>query len=84
VKPNDDSVAPDQRAGLVDWAVSSGIVTKDERELLLEALTALYDVIRVDAFDPEGIRELAEGSRGRRRVIERPARDELREQSDRD
>jgi len=66
-----------QRAELVAWAIDNGIVSEDEREPLLEALTALYDVIRVDAFDPEGIRELAKGSRGRRRVVERPAREEL-------
>jgi acyl-CoA dehydrogenase len=71
-----------QRAELVDWAVSSGIVDESERGLLLEALTALYDVIRVDAFDPEGIAELAQGSRGRRRVMERPATDDLNETRD--
>ncbi len=68
-----------QRAELVDWAVSGGLVAEEERDLLLEALTALYDVIRVDAFDPEGIEELAEGSRSRLRVIERPAREDLPE-----
>jgi acyl-CoA dehydrogenase len=71
-----------QRAELVDWAVDSGIVAEEERELLLEALTALYDVIRVDAFDPEGLKELAEASRGRCRVIERPASEELPEKRD--
>jgi acyl-CoA dehydrogenase len=68
-----------QRAELVDWAVEQGIVSESEREPLLTALTALYDVIRVDAFDAEGIRELADAARGRRRVVERPAREELAE-----
>ena len=61
-----------QREELVDWAQQQGLVSAEERGPLLEALTALYDVIRVDAFDPEGIRELAEGARGKRRVVERP------------
>ncbi len=63
-----------QRKELVDWAVGEKIITESESDLLLEALTALYDVIRVDAFDPEGIRELSECARGKRRVVERPAR----------
>jgi acyl-CoA dehydrogenase len=69
-----------QRTELVDWAVGNGIVAEDERDLLLEALTALYDVIRVDAFDAEGIAELAQVSRDKRRVVERPASEELAEQ----
>lgn len=66
-----------ERGKLVDWAVKEGIVSEQERGLLLEALTALYDVIRVDAFDPDGIRALAKASRGKRKVVERPASDEL-------
>jgi acyl-CoA dehydrogenase len=62
-----------QRAELVDWAVTEKIIKEDEREPLLAALTALYDVIRVDTFDPDGIRELADCARGKRRVVERPA-----------
>ena len=62
-----------QRAELVQWAIDQGVVSEEERDQLLEALTALYDVIRVDAFDPDGIRELAECGRGKRRVVERPA-----------
>ena len=50
-----------------------------ERDALLEALTALYDVLRVDAFDAEGIRELAESSRGKRRVVERQSRADVPE-----
>ncbi len=62
-----------QREELVGWAVDQGVVSEEEREPLLQALTALYDVIRVDAFDPDGIRELASCARGKRRVVERPA-----------
>lgn len=62
-----------QREELVAWAVKENVVSAEERGPLLEALTALYDVIRVDAFDPEGMRELARGARGKRRVVERPA-----------
>jgi acyl-CoA dehydrogenase len=62
-----------QREELVDWAVEQKLVTEQERGPLLEALTALYDVIRVDAFDPDGIRELAACARGKRRVVERRA-----------
>ena len=61
-----------QRAELVDWAVTEKIIEEAEREPLLAALTALYDVIRVDTFDPDGIRELADCARGKRRVVERP------------
>lgn len=61
-----------QRAELVDWAVEEGIVSEEEREPLLAALAALYDVLRVDAFDPEGIKELAAAAKGKRQVVERP------------
>ncbi|MEE4110501.1 MAG: acyl-CoA dehydrogenase domain-containing protein, partial [Halieaceae bacterium] len=60
-----------QRAELVDWAVSEGVVGEGERDALLEALSALYDVLRVDAFEADGLRELAEACRGKRRVVER-------------
>ncbi|KGE02999.1 acyl-CoA dehydrogenase [Pseudohaliea rubra] len=61
-----------QRTELVNWAVAEGIVSEEEREPLLAALTALYDVLRVDAFDPDGLRELAAAAKGKRRVVERP------------
>ena len=60
-----------ERAELVDWAIDRGIVGEAERAALLEAMTALYDVIRVDAFDAEGIREMATVVRGKRKVVER-------------
>ena len=44
----------------------------DLHRQLQDALTALYDVIRVDAFDPDGIKKLARCARGKRQVVERP------------
>lgn len=60
-----------QREELVDWAIARDLLGAADREPLLQALTALYDVIRVDAFDPEGIREMAGCVQGKRRVVER-------------
>jgi len=64
-----------QRKELVDWACAQGIVTADECPKLEEALTALYDVIRVDAFEGEGLKALARCAKGKRKVVERPARE---------
>jgi acyl-CoA dehydrogenase len=63
-----------QRKELVDWACAQGIVKADECPKLEEALTALYDVIRVDAFDADGLKALAKGAKGKRKVVERPAK----------
>lgn len=60
-----------QRKELVDWAVNEGVVSDAEREPLLEALTALYDVIRVDSFDAKSIQELSKNVKGKRKVVER-------------
>lgn len=60
-----------ERKELVDWACEKKIITEEESEKLLEALTALYDVLRVDAFDAEGIKKLAKGAKGKRKVVER-------------
>jgi acyl-CoA dehydrogenase len=60
-----------QRSELVDWAVAEKVIDESDREALLEALTALYDVIRVDAFEAEGIKAMSESVRGQRRVVER-------------
>ncbi|MDX1635580.1 MAG: acyl-CoA dehydrogenase [Marinobacter sp.] len=68
-----DMLMGHQRKELVDWAVQEKIIKADEQDKLLEALTALYDVIRVDAFDAEGIKDLAKCAEGKRRVVERPA-----------
>ncbi|OEY65888.1 acyl-CoA dehydrogenase [Marinobacter sp. X15-166B] len=61
-----------ERKQLVDWACEQDIIQGSECDALLEALTALYDVIRVDAFDADGLKELAAAAEGKRRVIERP------------
>ncbi|WP_372964133.1 acyl-CoA dehydrogenase [Marinobacter sp.] len=60
-----------QRKELVDWACAQGIVTADECPKLEEALTALYDVIRVDAFEADGLKALARSAKGKRKVVER-------------
>jgi len=60
-----------QRGELVDWAVTEKIIDEADRDTLLEALTALYDVIRVDAFEAEGIAAMADAVRGQRKVVER-------------
>jgi acyl-CoA dehydrogenase len=60
-----------QRSELVDWAVAAKVIDEADRDALLEALTALYDVIRVDAFDADGIKAMSESVRGQRRVVER-------------
>lgn len=60
-----------ERKELVDWACEQKIITEEESGKLLEALTALYDVLRVDAFDAEGLKKLAKGAKGKRKVVER-------------
>ncbi|WP_166256629.1 acyl-CoA dehydrogenase [Marinobacter salicampi] len=66
-----DMLMGHERKQLVDWAVEQDIVKESESEHLLEAMTALYDVIRVDAFDAEGIKELSKCATGKRRLVER-------------
>lgn len=61
-----------ERKQLVDWACEQKIITPDESGKLLEALTALYDVLRVDTFDADGMKELATCAEGKRRSVERP------------
>lgn len=63
-----------ERKELVEWACEQKIVTSDESEKLLEALSALYDVLRVDAFDAKGLKDLAACSEGKRKAVERPAK----------
>lgn len=60
-----------QREELIDWAVSQEVISEDERAPLLEALTSLYDVIRVDSFEAEGIQQIAKYVKGKRKVVER-------------
>ncbi|WP_097461637.1 acyl-CoA dehydrogenase [Mangrovitalea sediminis] len=61
-----------QRKELVDWAVERDIVAESDRETLVEALDAMYDVIRVDAFDGKDIEALADASKGKLKEIARP------------
>ena len=65
-----------QRKELVDWACEQGIIQGEECDKLLEALEALYDVIRVDAFDADGIKKLARCAKGKRQVVERSPKEE--------
>lgn len=60
-----------QRRELVDWAVANGIIGQEQHAELLEALNALYDVIRVDAFDADAIKTMADQVRGQYRVVVR-------------
>ena len=62
-----------ERKQLIDWACAEGVVKAGECERLEEALAALYDVIRVDAFDSNGLKELSKCATGKRKVVERPA-----------
>ena len=65
-----------QRKELVDWACEQGVVKDEECDKLLEALEALYDVIRVDAFEAEGLKDLAQCAKGKRKVVERTPKEE--------
>ncbi|MFW5824350.1 MAG: acyl-CoA dehydrogenase domain-containing protein, partial [Marinobacter sp.] len=71
-----DMLLGHQRKELVDWACREGIVREDESDRLLEALNAQYDVIRVDAFDADGLKALSRCAKGKRKVVERPAEEE--------
>ncbi|MEO6698511.1 MAG: acyl-CoA dehydrogenase, partial [Paraperlucidibaca sp.] len=62
-----------QREELLDWAIERDIISQDERALVSEAMAAMYDVIRVDAFDMDGIKALAECSKGKLHAVERPS-----------
>lgn len=64
-----------QRKELVDWACEQGVIKEDECDKLEEVLTALYDVIRVDAFDGDGLKALSRCAKGKRKVVERPAKE---------
>jgi len=61
-----------QRRELVDWAVERELLSDNEAEKVLEALEALYDVIKVDAFWNEDINALAECSGGKLKEVDRP------------
>jgi acyl-CoA dehydrogenase len=60
-----------QREELLDWAFKKQLINEQERAQVSEAMTAIYDVIRVDAFDGEGIKEMAACATGKMNVVER-------------
>ncbi len=63
-----------QRDELLDWAIKHEVITEEERGSVSEAMAALYDVIRVDAFSKESVEKLAEGAKGSLELVERPTR----------
>ncbi|WP_148862598.1 acyl-CoA dehydrogenase [Marinobacter fonticola] len=67
-----DMLMAHQREELVDWAVSKDVIRDDERDTLIKAMEALYEVIRVDAFDKAAIQSLSECADGKLREVERP------------
>jgi acyl-CoA dehydrogenase len=56
---------------MAEWAVNNNIIGAEERPALLQAIEALYDVIRVDAFDAEALRAKAESVQGKHKLVER-------------
>ncbi len=62
-----------ERAEVVDWAIRNNILDESCRDKLEETLEALYDVIRVDAFQGDSIKALAKASKGKMKLAERPA-----------
>ncbi|MCC5885850.1 MAG: acyl-CoA dehydrogenase [Gammaproteobacteria bacterium] len=62
-----------QRDELLDWAIKRNVISENERAAVAEALAALYDVIRVDAFSKESIEALAAASKGTLELVTRPA-----------
>lgn len=60
-----------ERKKLAAWAVENNIIPSEDKDKLTEALDALYDVIRVDAFDGESIAELGKTTEGQRQLVER-------------
>lgn len=64
-----------QQEQLLDWAIERNLISQDERTEVSAAMAAMYDVIRVDAFDMEGIKALAECSKDKLKAVERPSRE---------
>lgn len=61
-----------QREELLDWAQERDLLDDSERQKVSEAMAAMYDTIRVDAFSKESIEALAQDSIGRLELVERP------------
>lgn len=62
-----------QRDELLDWAIEREVISTEERAAVGQALAALYDVIRVDAFSKESVEALAAASTGTLKLVTRPA-----------
>ncbi|MEQ6886500.1 acyl-CoA dehydrogenase [Salicola sp. Rm-C-2C1-2] len=61
-----------QREELLDWAQERELLDDTQRERVSEAMAAMYDTIRVDAFSKESLEALAKDSIGRLELVERP------------
>ncbi|XOZ33201.1 acyl-CoA dehydrogenase [Halomonadaceae bacterium KBTZ08] len=61
-----------QREELLDWAQERELLDDTQRARVSEAMAAMYDTIRVDAFSKESIETLARDSMGRLELVERP------------
>ncbi|MFE8069686.1 acyl-CoA dehydrogenase [Marinobacteraceae bacterium S3BR75-40.1] len=61
-----------QRDELLKWAEEKNILSQMESEQLREAMIAMYDAIRVDAFAKEDIEKLAKAAKGKLKEVERP------------
>jgi acyl-CoA dehydrogenase len=61
-----------QQSELLDWAIKRDIINPEERTRVAEAMAAMYDVIRVDAFAMDGIKSLATCSKGKLQPVVRP------------
>ncbi|TVP52388.1 MAG: acyl-CoA dehydrogenase [Halomonadaceae bacterium] len=65
-----------QREELLDWAIEQQLINDQERQGVSEAMAAMYDAIRVDAFAKDSIRRLAECAEGTLELVERPSEPE--------
>jgi len=61
-----------QREELLDWAQERELIDDSERKAVSEAMAAMYDTIRVDAFSKESVEELGKDAVGRLKLVERP------------
>jgi len=57
---------------VLDCALQREVITKEERATASEAMTALYDLIRVDAFSAKDIAARAKAAKGKLKEVDRP------------
>lgn len=57
---------------VLEWAEKTGVLSAQERVQVAEAMAAMYDVIRVDAFAAEDIQALATRGAGSLQEVVRP------------